>query len=328
MGSPGSRGIRAAPVLVGRRGNMMNRAGQLLGRLLLFVGLAGLAQETGWMDPSADMGQFTDGPRAYHHDGRYAVASHGQEHIYEGYGISLPGGSEVVGIEVLFTARKDSPTNSSLAVELSWDGGVSWTATGYGVGPMPASWRDYVAGGSSDTWGRTWAPNELGDGAFQVRIRATHDSRLDWVAVRVHFREAINRILTVTPPLVDLGALTLAHYDAGYKEISPAQRVTVSSPTAWSLVVAADAATWTYTGSEAPPGKPSSHLEWRVNASGPGTTDSQTSYAGLTMAPHTVARGAAGSGLWLEVSLRIRVDYDTTVPGTYELRFTYTLTTP
>ena len=46
------------------------------------------------------------------------------------------------------------------------------------------------------------------------------------------------------------------------------------------------------------------------------------------MAPHTVARGAAGSGLWLEVSLRIRVDYDTTVPGTYELRFTYTLTTP
>jgi len=328
MGSPGSRGIRAAPVSVGRRGNMMNRAGQLLGLVLLFVGLAGLAQETGWMDPSADMGQFTDGPRAYHRDGRYAVASHGQEHIYEGYGISLPGGGEVVGIEVLFTARKDGPTNSSLAVELSWDGGVSWTATGYGVGPMPASWRDYVAGGSSDTWGRTWAPNELGDGAFQVRIRATHDSRLDWVAVRVHFREAIAQTLIVTPPLVDLGALTLAHYDAGYKEISPAQRVTVSSPTAWSLVVAADAATWTYTGSDAPPGKPSSHLEWRVNASGPGTTDSQTSYAGLTMAPHTVARGAAGSGLWLEVSLRIRVDYDTTVPGTYELRFTYTLTTP
>jgi hypothetical protein len=109
---------------------MMNRTRQLLGLLLLFVGLAGLAQETGWMDPSADMGQFTNGPRAYHRDGRYAVASHGQEHSYEGYGISLPGGSEVVGIEVLFTARKDGSTNSSLEVELSWDGGVSWTATG------------------------------------------------------------------------------------------------------------------------------------------------------------------------------------------------------
>lgn len=296
---------------------------------VLLVGTVGLAQvNTGWLSPSADSGQFANGSRAYYDDDLYATAAHNQVHLYWGYGISLPGGSEVVGIEVLFTARKDGPTNSSLEVELSWDGGVSWTATGYGVGPMPASWRNYVAGGSSDTWGRTWAPNELGDGAFQVRIRATHNSRLDWVAVRVHYREAIAQTLIVTPPLVDLGALTLAHYDAGYKEISPAQRVTVSSPTAWSLVVAADAATWTYTGSEAPPGKPSSHLEWRVNASGPGTTDSQTSYTGLTTASHTVARGAAGSGLWLEVSLRVRVDYDTTVPGTYELRFTYTLTTP
>ncbi|MBC7169405.1 hypothetical protein H5T54_00515 [Candidatus Bipolaricaulota bacterium] len=295
---------------------------------LFLLGATGLAQDTGWLSPSADEGQFVDGPGAHAPDGPFAVGLD-QVHRYGGFGIVVPVGSEIVGIEVLVRARRSPTRSGALAVELSGDGGMTWTTAGYTTGRLhPVHWRDHVLGGSTDVWGRTWTPGELGGGLFWVRVRAQGYAELDWVAVRVHYREGIIQALVVTPQLVDLGELALAHYDAGYREVSPAQRITVSSATAWSLHVAADAATWAYTGSQPPPGKPCSHLEWRVSAVGPGVAGPQTSYVGLSTGQQRVAGGTAGTGLWLEVALRLRVDYDTTVPGTYELRFTYTLTAP
>ena len=295
---------------------------------VLLLGASGLAQDTGWLSPSADEGQFGDGPEAYAPGGPFAVGLN-QIHRYGGFGIVLPVGSEIVGIEVLVRARRSPARPGALAVELSGNGGMTWTTTGYTTGSLhPVQWRNYVLGGSTDVWGRTWTPPELADGAFWVRVRAEGYAELDWITVRVHYGQGIAIGLTVTPQLIDLGAITLAHYDAGYREVSPAQRITVSSATAWSLHVAADAATWTYTGSQPSPGKPCSHLEWRVGAVGPGVAGPQTSYVGLSTGPQKVAGGTAGTGLWLEVALRLRVDYDTTVPGTYELRFTYTLTAP
>jgi len=298
--------------------------------LVLIVGTVGLAQvNTGWLSPSADSGAFINGSSAYVRDYvNYASAAGGAVHRYWGYALSLPAGSRIQGIEVRLVFRKAGAPAASLGAELSWDGGTSWTATGYQAGPVPASWRDLVVGSSTDTWGRSWSPEELTPAAFRIRLTAVSALDLDWVAVRVHYREGISQTLTVTPRLVDLEALTLADYDRGYREISPAQRLTVSSAGAWTLHVAAEGATWTYTGSEPNPGKPCSHLEWRVVAFGSGITGAQTSYLGLSLSPQRVAGGSAGTGLWLEVALRLVVDYATTVPGAYELRFTYTLTAP
>lgn len=307
----------------------MSRLGFVWVTLFLVGGTLGSAQQnTGWRSPSAHSGQFTNGSWAYSNDALYATSANGQEHRYWGYGITIPSGNEVVGIEVLVDARKDAAPPSALYVELSWDGGESWTTTGYFAGPMASAWRQYVLGGASDTWGRIWSPDEFADGTFRVRLRAVEASRLDWVAVRVYYQAEATLTLGVTPQLVDLGTLALTHYDAGYKEISPAQRITVSSGTNWSLYVAADAVVWTYFGSAPSPGKPCFHLEWRVSAFGAGVTDHQTSYRGLSTGQQKVAGGTTGTGLWLEVSLRLQVDYETTVPGTYELRFTYTLTVP
>ncbi len=295
---------------------------------LLLLGSGGLAQSTGWLSPSVDQGQFSNGPAAYAPGGPFAVGANAV-HRYGGFGAAVPAGSEIVGIEVLLRARRAPAQAGALGVELSGDGGISWTNTGYAAtGLYPVRWQDYVLGGSSDLWGRSWTTADLADGVLWVEVRALGYAQLDWVAVRVHYREGITQALTVTPQLVDLGVLTLADYDAGYREVSPAQRVTVSSATAWSLYVAADGGTWAYVGSEAYPGKPASHLEWRVGAFGPGISGPQTTYVGLSLGSQRVAGGPAGTGLWLEVALRLRVDYDTTVPGTYELRFTYTLTAP
>lgn len=306
----------------------MNRVWFGWGLLLAALGSVALAQSTGWMSPSLDVGEFTDGPRGYYRDNLYAVGADGAEHAYGGYGINLPANSEIVGIEVRLRVQKHASANCYLHVELSWDGGVSWTATGYRSGFTAGSWWEHVLGGASDPWGHGWSPDEVGHGALRVRLRAENAVRLDWVAVQVHYRQGVAQTMAVVPQLVDLGVLTLADYDAGYKEVAPAQRIAVSSDTGWTLYVAADAAIWTYTGSEPPPGKPCSHLEWRVLAFSPAITGPQTSYIALTAGLQKVAGGAAGTGLWLEVALRLRVDYDTTVPGTYELRFTYTLTAP
>jgi hypothetical protein len=303
-----------------------------LGPLVVSGALALAQDNTGWRNPSAHSGAFLNPTRAYTDNptgGSFATASHGQEHRYWGYTISIPAGREIVGIEVLLDARRHGTVNSRLFVELSWNGGTTWTATGRSAGPFDGTWRQLIVGSSTDTWGRTWTVGELTTTSFRVRLIADQATRLDWVAVRVHHRvPVIPLTLSVTPQLVDLGTLTLAHYDAGFMELVPAQRLTVSSPAAWSLHVAANAATWTYTGTEPSPGKPSSHLEWRVSAFGSGVTDPHTTYIGLTTTQHRVAGGTAGTGLWVDIALRLVVDYATTVPGTYTLGYTFTLTAP
>lgn len=299
--------------------------------LIAALGGAALAQTqtTGWLSPTVDDGEFAHGARAYRDDGLYATAAGGQEHIYWGFGIPLPVGVDIVGIEVLLDARRPPGPPASLHVELSWNGGLSWTTTGYGTETLhPVFWRQHVLGGGTDTWGRSWSGAEFSDGTFQVRLQADGPSQLNWVAVRVHYREGITQTLSVVPQLVDLGVLTLAHYDAGHKEISPAQRITVSSASAWSLYVAADDPTWTYMGSEPPPGKPCAHLQVRVSAFSSGVTGPQTTYTGLTTGQQRVAGGGASTGLWLDIALRVLVDYATTVPGSYELRYMFTLTSP
>lgn len=329
MGSPGSWGIRAARFTLLTLEMTLNRVWFCWGLLLVALGSLALAQSTEWTNPSLDAGQFSNGPHGYYRDSLYAVGANGAVHTYGGYGIGLPADSEIVGIEVRLRVQKHASANCYLHVELSWDGGVSWTATGYRSGFTAGSWWEHVVGGAADVWGRSWSPGEVGDGALRVQLRAENAVRLDWVAVKVHYRQGVVHTMTVIPQLVDLGTLTLVDYDAGYREVAPAQRISLSGGDAgWMLYVAADAAVWTYTGSEPAPGKPCTHLEWRVSAFGPGIAGAQTGYAELTTGQQRVAGGGAGLGLWLDVALRVRVDYVTTLPGTYELRFTYTLTAP
>lgn len=296
--------------------------------LVLGVGLAGAAQSTPWVNPSLDYGQFPNGSRAYFRDNLYAVGAGGAVHHYGGFAVSLPGEVQILGIEVVLRARKDGAPNASLGVELSWDGGASWTTTGYQAGPFTGAWRQLAVGGPSDLWGRAWTPTEVGWGSLVVRLRAINAVQLDWVAVRIFYQTDAVLGLALTPEVVDFGALTLAHYDAGWAEWPGVQRITVTSNRAWTVSVAAGSPTWLYTGVFPSPAKPCGHLEWRVSAAAPGISDPRTSFTPLTLAGTQVARGTGGIGLWIEVAFRLRVDYETTPPGTYELEFTYTLVAP
>jgi len=78
-----------------------------------------------------------------------------------------------------------------MCVQLSWDGGTTWT-TAQSTGTLTTGNTAYVLGGAADTWGRTWTGTDFANANFRVRVIdvASNTSRsfsLDWVGVKVHY---------------------------------------------------------------------------------------------------------------------------------------------
>jgi hypothetical protein len=114
-------------------------------------------------------------------------------HRFFNYGIALPTGASVQGIEVRLDSRVDSTSGSpKMCVQLSWDGGVSWTAA-QATSTLTTTMATRTLGGAANTWGRTWTASELTDANFRVRITnvaasTSRDFSLDWIAVRVTYQ--------------------------------------------------------------------------------------------------------------------------------------------
>jgi hypothetical protein len=94
------------------------------------------------------------------------------------------------------TVRADMGLNNNsgtatLCVQLSWDGGTTWTAFKT-VGIAAVGETTYTLGGAADTWGRTWTGVQLSNANFRVRLvdvsdRTSKDFRLDYLAVNVTY---------------------------------------------------------------------------------------------------------------------------------------------
>jgi hypothetical protein len=118
------------------------------------------------------------------------TASQKDRHVLSNFGFNVPTGSTIQGIEVKLNSRADSTTGSPrFCVQLSWNGGATWTST-LTSGTLSTAETMYIVGGVTNTWGRTWTPAELNDANFRVRLVmvASNNSRdfsLDWVGVQV-----------------------------------------------------------------------------------------------------------------------------------------------
>ena len=88
---------------------------------------------------------------------------------YGNFGYVLGGSTTIDGIEVAVEGNRSS--TRTLAVELSWDGGASWTSA-QTVTFTSVDDATVLVGGTADTWGRTWAPAEFNNGSFLVRATA------------------------------------------------------------------------------------------------------------------------------------------------------------
>ena len=122
-----------------------------------------------------------------------SCGSNADRHRFFNYGFSVPsGGSTINGVTVRIDAS--SPTiaiNAVICVELSWNGGSSWTAAKT-TPVLAASEATYLLGGATDTWGRSWGHSDFDDGKLVVRISDTSlagakNFNLDWVAVNVTY---------------------------------------------------------------------------------------------------------------------------------------------
>ena len=111
-------------------------------------------------------------------------------HIYYDYNVPVPSGASINGIEVRLDAWAESTSrNPAICVELSWDGGDSWT-TAKQTPTLSTSETTFILGSAGDLWGRTWTAAELSNANFRVRVTdiatsSRRDFRLDWVAVKL-----------------------------------------------------------------------------------------------------------------------------------------------
>lgn len=182
----------------------------------MYAGVSEPLTSTGFLSPSSNTAVTTnagdnDGygsnpTRAYANDGSFAVDTNSgsntgtsctgtdkDKHLYYDYDVpSLPTGVTINGIEVRLDARADSTSgNPKICVELSWDGGTTWT-TAQSTNNLTTSEATYTLGGPSDNWGHTWSESQLSNSNFRVRVtnvasNTSRDFSLDWVALNVHF---------------------------------------------------------------------------------------------------------------------------------------------
>ena len=117
------------------------------------------------------------------------------KHRFYDFNLNLPGGATVKGIEVRLDAFADSTSSApKMCVQLSWDGGTTWT-TAKQTSTLTTSQATYILGGPLDTWGRPWTQANLSNTNFRVRVidiastsgGTSRDFSLDWIAVRVSY---------------------------------------------------------------------------------------------------------------------------------------------
>ncbi|MEX1253828.1 MAG: pilus assembly protein TadG-related protein [Dehalococcoidia bacterium] len=119
------------------------------------------------------------------------------KHIFYDYNISAPAGNTIDGIEVRLDARINTASGTRrMCVQLSWDGGTTWTSTDQ-TSNLSTSQQTYTLGDNDDDWGHTWTANELTNANFRVRVIDVADSTsrtflLDWVSIRVHSSQSFD----------------------------------------------------------------------------------------------------------------------------------------
>jgi hypothetical protein len=84
--------------------------------------------------------------------------------------------------------------NSRMRVQLSWNGGATWTAQLDDTVQTTVE-HTGILGGPTTNWGRVWSTADFANANFIVHIRAqsagnghaNRDFFLDWAPIRVHY---------------------------------------------------------------------------------------------------------------------------------------------
>jgi hypothetical protein len=113
------------------------------------------------------------------------------KHVFYTFNLAIPG-TMIDGMEVRLDAKADATVGSpKLCLQLSWDGGVTWTSA-KSTPTLTTREATYVLGSGVDKWGRSWTTSNLSNANFRLRVidvagNTSRDFSLDWVALRVTY---------------------------------------------------------------------------------------------------------------------------------------------
>ena len=138
--------------------------------------------------PTSQSGSWNNGALAYDGvDGTYATTAAATNHSYTNHGFGIPTNNTISGIVVKLELSGNTAAGS-VDVQLSWDGGTSWTST-KNTGTLTTADAVRTLGSPSDLWGRAWSSAEFGNANFAVRVVGSPSSNtisLDAIQVRVY----------------------------------------------------------------------------------------------------------------------------------------------
>ena len=179
------------------------------------TGLINPSQNT--TDTGGDNDGFENNPTYAYANGSNRAENNngtGDRHRYWDYDFSsVPSNAAITGIQVRLDWWLDDTSGTNyIDVDLSWDGGNSWTSTKRASTERTSDGNPTdILGNACDTWGRTWNTSELSSSNFRVRLlcfssSSTRDFRLDWVPVEVCYAgPAIHITKTATEASVAAG---------------------------------------------------------------------------------------------------------------------------
>jgi hypothetical protein len=149
-------------------------------------------------DTGGDGNGFEVSPNNAYANGGGAAANMdgaGDSHRFYGFNTSaIPGESTIAGIQVdLDWWINSNQGTNTVDIQLSWDGGTSWTNPQTLSNERTSEGTDTL-GGTANNWGHTWSltSGELDNAHFIVKVicnstYSTRDFYLDWIRVRITY---------------------------------------------------------------------------------------------------------------------------------------------
>ncbi|HXX60281.1 MAG TPA: hypothetical protein VEI48_03205 [Candidatus Sulfotelmatobacter sp.] len=95
-------------------------------------------------------------------------------------GLTVPSGATVTGIQLIMSAKATTATTCTVTAALSWNG-TSWS-TAEVTTALTSTVTSYGLGGTTDTWGHTWAVADIA--ALQLKLTDTGCSGSHTTSVR------------------------------------------------------------------------------------------------------------------------------------------------
>gem|GEM_PF-4111656 len=115
-------------------------------------------------------------------------------HRFSSYTLPVPTTATAInGIEVqIIGAPSTGNQTGQVCIELSGDGGATWTTVSRTINYTTTTFTTFTLGGPTDLWGKTWTPTTFSNANFRLRVTDVDNTGnkafyLDYVGVRVTY---------------------------------------------------------------------------------------------------------------------------------------------